>query len=106
MPIRVSVFIFNGIIFGLLTGSQYAISAGHNFDLHVEHRLQTAGAARPCFDTQALQSLFELSSGIPRRINRLCDMALLVGYVDQLNLVTQNEIEAVADELMTTTSAA
>ena len=72
---------------------------------YVEHRLKVAGATRTCFDAQALQTLIEFSGGVPRRINRLCDLALLVGYADQLDVVTENEIEAAAEELMTATAA-
>jgi type II secretory pathway predicted ATPase ExeA len=36
---------------------------------------------------------------LPRRINRLCDFALLVGYADNLDHVTESQIDAVAEEL-------
>ena len=63
------------------------------------YRLSAAGASRPIFDTQALDALHELSHGIPRRINRLADLALLVGFADELPAVTRAQIEAVSDEL-------
>lgn len=73
---------------------------------YVNFRLETAGAHRPLFNNGALRSLFELSGGIPRRINRLCDMSLLVGFADQLNVISENEVRAVADELMARPAAA
>jgi type II secretory pathway predicted ATPase ExeA len=72
---------------------------------YVEHRLEVAGATRPCFNAQALQTLIEFSGGVPRRINRLCDLALLVGYADQLDIVSEKEIEASAEELMAAIAA-
>ena len=72
---------------------------------YVEHRLKVAGATRSCFNEQAMQTLIEIAGGVPRRINRLCDLALLVGYADQLDIVTEKEIEAAAEELMTATAA-
>lgn len=66
---------------------------------YVNHRLQAAGCDRAVFDESAIQSLFELSGGIPRKINRLCDLSLLVGYADNLEAITANEIEAVSEEL-------
>ena len=68
---------------------------------YVKSRLEAAGAMRAIFDETALDALFELSGGVPRRINRLCDLALLVGYADELKMLTAQEIEAVSEELTT-----
>jgi general secretion pathway protein A len=68
---------------------------------YVEHRLQVAGREKPIFDKSAHSSIFELSQGVPRRINRLCDLSLLVGYAENLTKITSNEIESVSDELLT-----
>lgn len=67
---------------------------------YVECRLGIAGRADAVFDDGALASIFELSGGVPRRINRLCDLAMLVGYADELPLLTRAEIEAVGEELL------
>lgn len=66
---------------------------------YVKHRVSVAGREEPIFSEDALQALFQLSGGVPRRINRVCDLALLVGYADQLPLLTAQEIEAVGEEL-------
>ena len=66
---------------------------------YVEHRLRTAGSTRTIFEESAIESLFELSGGIPRKINRLCDLSLLVGYADNLNSISSAEVEAVSEEL-------
>ena len=52
------------------------------------------------FSPAALNRLFEVTAGNPRRINRLCDMALLVGYAEQLNQLTEAHIDAVGAELL------
>ena len=65
---------------------------------YLSHRLETAGAGH-LFDANSAQSIWELSQGIPRRINQVCDLALLVGFVDQLGTITPIEIEAAAQEL-------
>lgn len=67
---------------------------------YVNHRLAAAGARRPLFDAAALASLHEFSQGLPRRINRLCDLALLIGYAEEQTHLGPRQIEAVADELM------
>jgi general secretion pathway protein A len=66
---------------------------------YVDHRLTVAGRTEPVFEESALDALFELSGGVPRKINRLCDLALLVGYADQLRRLTAQELEAVSEEL-------
>lgn len=66
---------------------------------YVQHRLQAAGATEPIFSTSALQAVHELSGGLPRKINRLCDFALVVGFADGLGLIDARHIEGVSHEL-------
>ncbi len=50
---------------------------------YIRHRLAVAGMNRPTpFDRGALQRVYDLSRGVPRRINLLCDRALLGAYAD------------------------
>jgi type II secretory pathway predicted ATPase ExeA len=63
------------------------------------HRLRVAGAGREIFNQSALEAICERSAGIPRRINRLADLALVVGYADQLDVIGSKEIEAVAEDI-------
>lgn len=67
---------------------------------YVRHRLAAAGATRDLFTPDALEALHYLSHGTPRQINRLGDLALLVGFADQLPQLTAQEVEAVSDELV------
>ncbi|MBI3322797.1 MAG: AAA family ATPase [Candidatus Omnitrophica bacterium] len=49
---------------------------------YIKHRLQTAaGEGRPSFTPEAIRRIASLSGGIPRRINLLCDQALVAGFV-------------------------
>ena len=68
--------------------------------LYLSHRLRAAGRDEAVFDQRAAETIWELSQGIPRRINQLCDLALLVGFVDELSTIGPVEIEAAAEELM------
>ena len=45
-------------------------------------RLEAAGATSPLFDPTALVELHRLADGLPRRINRLADLALLIAYAE------------------------
>jgi general secretion pathway protein A len=67
---------------------------------YVEHRLRRAGASREIFTPAAVEALHYFGHGIPRQINRLGDLALLVGFADRLGLLDAPQIEAVSEELV------
>src|SRR4029079_13138603 len=54
---------------------------------YVQHRLSAAGRSQAIFESSALETLFYLTQGNPRRINRLCDLALLIGYAEEQALI-------------------
>jgi general secretion pathway protein A len=66
---------------------------------YVETLLERAGADRPLFDSSAFDRLFDAALGIPRQINRLCDLALLAGMADQVPQIDEGIIATVAEEL-------
>jgi general secretion pathway protein A len=68
---------------------------------YVCHRLRAAGArdSDAIFQPQALELLHQLADGVPRRINRLADMALLIGFAEEQRTITPERIEAIAEEL-------
>ena len=67
---------------------------------YLDHRLRTAGASKAIFSTDALDTLHELTGGVPRRINRLCDLALLIGYAEELETITSEHLHSVQRELV------
>jgi type II secretory pathway predicted ATPase ExeA len=73
---------------------------------YIDHRLQAAGSQRTIFEPSALTAIYELTGGIPRRINRLCDLALLVGYGEELPSLTGSHIESIYEELVGSAAAA
>ena len=73
---------------------------------YVEHRLAAAGASREIFTRAALETIHLLTRGVPRRINRLCDLALVVGFANQARCVDAADLQAVNDELIAFTPAA
>ncbi|NQT11612.1 MAG: AAA family ATPase [Planctomycetes bacterium] len=68
---------------------------------YVAHRLKTAGATQPIFEPEALSTLHHLTHGVARRINRLLDLALLIGYAEQRRAISAAHLEAVSRELIT-----
>jgi len=73
---------------------------------YIRHRLAAAGTKRTIFESSAIETIYELTHGIPRRINRLCDLALLVGYGEELKSVAAAHIESIHEELIGTSAAA
>lgn len=67
---------------------------------YVEHRLRAAGSTRSIVDADALPALQDLTHGVARRINRLCDLALLVGYAEEQSTLSASHFEAVCRELV------
>ncbi|MFN7868491.1 MAG: ExeA family protein, partial [Planctomyces sp.] len=91
--------------FGELSERVTAASPLHGFTAvetadYVQQCLRQAGADRPLFTDQALASLHDVSGGIPRRINRIGDMALLVGFAEQRSVIGEEQIESLATELL------
>lgn len=52
---------------------------------YVLGKLASAGANEPLFDRPALAVLHRAADGLPRRLNRLADMALLIAYAEGLS---------------------
>jgi general secretion pathway protein A len=73
---------------------------------YIQHRLAAAGAKRPIFDASAIEEIHLLTHGIPRRINRLCDLALLVGYGEELRTLGRSQMQAIYEELVGATPVA
>jgi general secretion pathway protein A len=69
--------------------------------LYVEWRLQVAGAAngRPAFSPRALRRIHRYARGVPRRINAVCDTALLAGYVEGADVVGPEHVRRAVREL-------
>jgi general secretion pathway protein A len=67
---------------------------------YVAHRLRVAGSVRTIFEPDALPTLHALTHGVARRINRLCDLALLIGFAEERPTITAAQFEAVCQELV------
>jgi general secretion pathway protein A len=65
---------------------------------YIIHRLKVADRTDAMFTNKAIDLIFDYSGGIPRRINRLCEMCLLAGFgkgVDRIDEdIVREEIKA------------
>ncbi|MDA3916804.1 MAG: AAA family ATPase [Deltaproteobacteria bacterium] len=66
---------------------------------YIKYRLKVAGAVKPIFEPSAVQEVFMYSGGFPRRINVICDHALLSGYVNDSDTITEQIVQECAKEL-------
>lgn len=60
---------------------------------YIKHRLIIAGAISPVFTTDAIDIVHERSGGIPRRINQLCDAALLTGFGKEVQEINRDIVD-------------
>lgn len=67
---------------------------------YLDFRLEVAGGAPGLFTPDAVQKIFELTSGVPRRINSMATNALLVAYGNDAALIDSSIIDEIKDELM------
>ncbi|MFA6384102.1 MAG: AAA family ATPase [Candidatus Omnitrophota bacterium] len=66
---------------------------------YIEHRLQVSGAVRDLFEPEAYKEVHACSGGIPRLINTICDLALLVGFGNNLTMVDKQTITKINEDL-------
>ncbi|MDI6839373.1 MAG: AAA family ATPase [bacterium] len=65
---------------------------------YIAHRLKIVGGV-DIFTDSACKLVYEKSGGIPRRINHICDLALLTGFSKNLKTIDNDIIQEVADTL-------
>jgi general secretion pathway protein A len=66
---------------------------------YIAHRLAVAGAVGTPFPPALTPLVHRLSHGVPRRINLLCDRALLGAYVENSPQVTRGIVRKAAEEV-------
>jgi len=68
---------------------------------YVQYRLRRAGTKRTdIFGAAALTAVHQLTGGVPRLINHLCDNALISSYADSHKTVKASTLREVAEEVM------
>ena len=60
---------------------------GDDTAAYIDHRLATAGRDEPVFSPDAVEEVYEYSGGIPRQINNICDIALVIGFSRKLEAI-------------------
>jgi putative secretion ATPase (PEP-CTERM system associated) len=67
---------------------------------YIEHRLRRAGwNGRPQLTADAYESLFDETGGVPRKINAVMNRCLLMGAVEQVDVIDGALVEAVIADM-------
>jgi type II secretory pathway predicted ATPase ExeA len=67
---------------------------------YLDHRLGIAGGGGGLFTPDAVQRIYELSGGVPRRINLVATNAILEGFGQDAAMIDAAIVDAVAAELL------
>ena len=70
-------------------------AATHEF---IVHRLRVAGGTGDEIDEKAKMLIYEVSHGIPRLVNQVCDMSLLYAWSAETKVVDAKVVQAVIDD--------
>lgn len=67
---------------------------------YLDFRLEAAGGSAGLFTPDAVQKIYELTRGVPRKINSMATNALLVAYGSDAALIDSGIIDEIKDELL------
>ncbi len=67
---------------------------------YLGHRLSVAGCKRVLFPLPTIKRLYQITKGVPRLINVLCDRALLGCYVQNKQQVDRKTLDVAAKEVL------
>lgn len=67
---------------------------------YIEHRLHRVGwSNRPAFSDDAFRTIYRFSSGVPRRINNLCDRLMLFAFLEEQTEIDGESVQRVSEEI-------
>jgi len=67
---------------------------------YIQHRLHVAGCEKKLFSKRVAKKIYQLSRGIPRLINLICDRALLGAYARSANRVQIRHVKQAYHEVL------
>ena len=65
---------------------------------YIAFRLEKAGGHAGLFTDEAIDKIYEVSCGIPRSINLLCQAALVYGFADERKTIEKQTIEQILED--------
>ena len=71
---------------------------------YIRAHLKYAGCQQELFTDTAFDRVYQLSNGIPRMVNRICEKSLMYAFQNQKRLIDDHMISYVANHEMLATS--
>ncbi len=65
---------------------------------YVRHRLEVAGSSNGIFSEEAIQEIHTYARGLPREINNICDLSLLIGCGEEANEVSGELVQQAVED--------
>ncbi|MGD9040790.1 MAG: AAA family ATPase [Desulfobacteraceae bacterium] len=65
---------------------------------YITFRQEKAGAKKSVFTSVAVERIYEITEGVPRKINNLCDLSLLVGFSKNGKMIDPQIIEDIMSD--------
>ncbi|MEA3499740.1 MAG: AAA family ATPase [Candidatus Marinimicrobia bacterium] len=65
---------------------------------YIKFRLKTAGSKKDVFTEKAMKAIFYNTYGSPREINQICRIALDYGYSEELDVISDKDMEIIFNE--------
>ncbi|HQC63069.1 MAG TPA: hypothetical protein PLC51_08420, partial [Candidatus Marinimicrobia bacterium] len=62
---------------------------------YIQYRLKVAGRNDQIFTDSAFDEIYKYSEGIPRIINNICDLSLVIGFGKHLEIIDHNVIKGI-----------
>lgn len=66
---------------------------------YISYRLSVAGRDEPIFTKEAMALIYDYSQGLPRKINNVCDVALLIGFGQKEEKIDEKILQDVIADL-------
>jgi general secretion pathway protein A len=67
---------------------------------YINHRCKVAGLTEPIFTPSACGLIFSSTGGVPRKINNVCDMSLIVGMMEKVKLIDDKILKKVVEDVV------
>jgi type II secretory pathway predicted ATPase ExeA len=65
---------------------------------YIIFRQTKAGKNGNVFSRQAIEQIYRHSGGVPRKINNLCDLSLLLGFSDNKKVINSKLVESIIQD--------
>jgi len=67
---------------------------------YIQHRLRVSGLERnTIFTIEAYESIYRITGGVPRQINRLCKLALNYGFAHECSEIGHDDIAVIYEDI-------